>query len=182
MKNLNLFIVAFLLLSSIACNNQKNKENKEKQEQTITETDTIPATSKTSEKETNKTEQTKPAETASSITAGELEKVLFSGVEPPWTVQLKKHHVIYTEGFDGKEQFFSYTEPEPQYEDMSLEDAIRVVGENEIKIIATHGSDIINITVKKGACSDGMSDNTYPYEITYQPEGKKARKACGIVK
>ena len=41
----------------------------------------------------------------------------------------------------------------------------------------TDAPDSLTVTLKMGACSDGMSDRTYPFAVTLQVRGEK-REGC----
>lgn len=89
----------------------------------------------------------------------ELFNKQFFGTEPFWSMRFTRDGVYYTPNIGEAELPLSYA-------DIKTKSGIW-----EIKAFNDSNGYEIDITVKKENCSDGMSDNTYPYSINFEFDG-----------
>ncbi len=107
-----------------------------------------------------------------------LKKLKFFGSEPNWTLVLKETHAEYTPmGEETKRIVFD----QAPSKDKSTLSAHTKDNQNDILEVSGNlfGSVPVKIMIKKESCSDGMSDNTYPYAARLEFEDKKAYEGCG---
>lgn len=90
------------------------------------------------------------------------EVIQFGGTEPFWGGQIVGTELTYTtpENIDGTK--------------ISVE---RFTGQGGISFAGQLGGARFDLVVTPGACSDGMSDRTYPYTATLQI-GDETREGC----
>lgn len=127
--------------------------------------------------------EAKPAEASKTtgITFDELKNIKFAGVEPAWTLEFTDKNIIYNFGYEENPIELVY------YGDYDgTNQRLKQISENEVQVRFIHKSALdkgfINVaTIKKENCSDGMSDNTYPYSVKLQQETTTLH-ACGYLK
>ncbi len=131
--------------------------------------------------ETNKDKQAMDSEVVprpKGIELNELKTLKFFGVEPGWTLTFKDDHMIYTEGYEGEDIKMLY------YGDLDgSNQRLKQLSEREVQVrlvpeMAKDKAYIWTATIKKEDCSDGMSDNTYPYSISIDVE-EGTKTGCG---
>ena len=98
--------------------------------------------------------------------ARELFNKQFFGTEPFWSMRFTRDGVYYTPNIGEEEISFSYANIKAKS------------GIWEIRAFNDSTGSEIDITVKKEKCSDGMSDNTYPYSINIVTS-EDIRNGCG---
>lgn len=64
---------------------------------------------------------------------------------------------------------------------VKLSESMEPTSEKEIQIKALHSSDQYLITIIKETCSDGMSDNSYPYLIIINKNNETKLNGCGRI-
>lgn len=116
-----------------------------------------------------------------SITAADLTNAIFFGTEPNWTIKFYDNYVQYEPMGKAKEKLI-YISASGKSGNNSIEDVLQTVSDNAIAITVKSPKGKAEITVKKEACNDGMSDNSYPYSITLKTKGQSAKKGCGRIK
>lgn len=82
---------------------------------------------------------------------GDGDMLHFTGTEPFWGGQAKGSVLIYT------------TPEKPEGETITV---ARFAGRNGISLTGTLAGQAFGMAVTPGACSDGMSDRTYPFTVT----------------
>ena len=93
----------------------------------------------------------------------EGERLSFTGTEPFWGGELTGGTLIYTT-------------PEDQ-EGQAIE-VSRFAGRGGVSFSGTLGGAPLVLAASEAACSDGMSDRSYPFTITLQVRGE-TRTGCG---
>ncbi|MCG6138326.1 MAG: hypothetical protein MET45_27505 [Nostoc sp. LLA-1] len=83
-----------------------------------------------------------------------------SGTEPFWSVDVSKKEIVYSSLLDDQKQTFPYVEPLTA--SGRLADLVRVY-----RLSGKDGDNNILIIRKVDVCSDGMSDNQYPYSALF---------------
>lgn len=109
-----------------------------------------------------------------------LKDLMFLGVEPNWSLVLKETHAEYTPmGEETKRIAYNQA---PSKDKASLT-AYTTGNQNEILEISgtLPGSVSTRIMIKEESCSDGMSDNTYPYAIRLEFNGESVYEGCGRI-
>ena len=93
---------------------------------------------------------------------GENETVRFTGTEPFWGGEASASRLTYTtpEDIDGTS--------------FAIE---RFAGNNGLLLSGVMDGDQFDLTITPGACSDAMSDRTYPYVATLKI-GEEVRTGC----
>ena len=87
------------------------------------------------------------------------------GTEPFWAVYVIRDDKIVFQPADGPLVEMDLTRTDSLYPDI-------------IKYIANNTVTAIFLTIKKENCSDGMSEEVYPYSVDLNVDGKKY-KGCG---
>lgn len=176
MKTPILIITAFIVSLAIACNNNP-KTNKDE-----SRTDSVKV------EESNKTTNNeKPVEknkkqTPDALSVDDLKNAIFFGTEPNWTLKFTEDYAEYIP-MEGQTTKMYYKKNYGDRTKNKLSDVIVVVSETTLEVQANADSGGgINLTVKKEACSDGMSDNTYPYSLSIMIDEVGEQKGCGRVK
>lgn len=94
-----------------------------------------------------------------------IEEFIVRGTEPFWAVNVGRRGIVYTTP-DAKPQTFPYVAPiAAQGRPLDLVRVYRFRGSNNVLVL------------RKGACSDGMSDKQYPYSATLVM-GNTVREGC----
>jgi uncharacterized membrane protein len=93
---------------------------------------------------------------------GPDEVVHFSGTEPFWGGHVSGGTLLYTT---------------PDFQDGESVPVTRVAGRNGLSFSGDLDGKPFVLAVSPGACSDGMSDRTYPYLATLQVRGE-LRQGC----
>ncbi len=173
MKKPLLILIAMVMLFS--CNNTSKTDKEKLKEELKAEL------KEEMEKEKSQEEETQQPKTETALNAETLKTLQFNGVEPNWTLVFKEAHAEYTPMGKPMEKLFY----KKNYGDRSKPELSQVIthnSDNEIEFQGTtsegHG---LNFTIKKETCSDGMSDNEYPYSIDYMIDEFGSLKGCGRV-
>ena len=90
------------------------------------------------------------------------ETIYVGGTEPFWGGEVAGDQMLYTSPED------------PDGTSFGVE---RFTGQGGLGFSGMLGDKTIDMTVTPGACSDGMSDRTYPYTVTLQI-GEEQRTGC----
>jgi len=93
---------------------------------------------------------------------GESETIQFTGTEPFWGGEVAQGKLTYT------------TPEDPEGEEISVD---RFAGRNGVSFSGRLADQDFVMAVTPGACSDGMSDRTYPYVVTLMVRGEQ-RGGC----
>lgn len=169
MRKLSLLFVALVFIWSVGCNSDKTES-----QNTGNEQDT---TSETIEKQTTQNEREMQSE-PKGITLESLKSIKFFGTEPPWTLTFKDEHLNYSYGYENNQVKMVY------YGDHDgSNQRIKTISEDEIQVrmvseAALDKGFIWVATIKKENCSDGMSENTYPYSIKIRVQ-EGVKEGCG---
>lgn len=89
--------------------------------------------------------------------------IFFGNMDRPWTLKFKEDKIEFTPNI-GEEMIAVYYTNNPK---------VTTISNNEVQVKATPDLDkgyIWTITIKKESCSDGESDNNYPYSMHIQWE------------
>lgn len=123
----------------------------------------------------------KSESTIGALNASELKNIQFNGVEPNWTLIFKDAYAEYTEmGQNTKKIYYKRS-----YSDSSkppLSDAIFSDSERKAELQGDFGDKSVKFTIRKENCSDGMSDNNYPYSIDIMFDKSGVLQGCGRIK
>ena len=94
---------------------------------------------------------------------GEGEVINLTGTEPFWGGEIRGGQLNYTtpENIDGVQI-----------------DVIRFAGRGGLSFSGELAGETLDIAITPGACSDGMSDRSYPFAVTLQI-GDDQRMGCG---
>jgi uncharacterized membrane protein len=84
------------------------------------------------------------------------------GTEPFWSIEETKQNIVF-EKMGEKKVFFKYVDPQSA--------AGFTIEHMRIYNIDLSKNIILTVKKSKGGCSDGMSDDSYPYEATFQYGG-----------
>jgi uncharacterized membrane protein/outer membrane murein-binding lipoprotein Lpp len=107
-----------------------------------------------------------------------LKNIVFSGVEPNWSFKLKDNYAEFTE-MGMETQLIKY-EPTVPGITPTLSDFTENSQQEVLKIDGTiDGETYVAIRIKEESCSDGMSDNTYPYTIKIEFRYGSVFEGCG---
>lgn len=107
-----------------------------------------------------------------------LKNIVFSGVEPNWSFKLKDNYAEFTE-MGMETQLIKY-EPIVPGISPTLSDFTKNSQQEVLKIFGTiDGEPYVNIRIKEESCSDGMSENTYPYAVEIKFKDGSAFAGCG---
>jgi len=87
------------------------------------------------------------------------------GVEPYWSIDLHYDKLAYFE-ISQEAVWYMYTRIR------------KIDGGYEVEAERINSNDFVVITFQEGDCSDGMSDNTYPYKVTLVRQGR-TYEGCG---
>lgn len=173
MKNLFIAVVTIAIVIAGGCGENKNQTAEKNTEESSQPT-------KAAAENTDEKQQVDKAVVAEpkGISLDELKKLKFFGTEPGWTLTFKDDHMIYTEGYEGEDIKMLY------YGDLDGSgQRMKKVSDNELQVrlvpeMAKDKAYIWTATVKREECSDGMSDNSYPYSIHIDVEDG-SKKGCG---
>ncbi|MGM0377127.1 MAG: hypothetical protein ACQEQ0_10150 [Bacteroidota bacterium] len=119
------------------------------------------------------------------ITFEELQNAVFFGTEPFWSMKFRDNG-MYKEGPGQEEELFKYVVHS------GGETPVKAISENEVQVDVypenkENDSYRWHITIRKETCSDGMSENTYPYSIeiswedTEEMDSGKIGEGCGRI-
>jgi uncharacterized membrane protein len=99
------------------------------------------------------------------------EELIVSGTEPFWGITISRKGIVYTT--TESRQNFPYLAPTTA----SGRPA------DFVRVYRLRGSNNVTSTlvIKKGSCSDGMSDNKYPYSAVYI-SGNRVLEGCARAK
>lgn len=105
-----------------------------------------------------------PKAEAPAITFEDLQNAVFFGTEPFWSIKFRNNGMYYQSGPDQEKELYNYMVPS------GSETPVKALSEETVQINvwpAKNGPDSYkwHITIRKEPCSDGMSENTYPYSI-----------------
>lgn len=109
----------------------------------------------------NLTQESKPGDAFSLI--GQSEVLRFTGTEPFWGGTVSGKTLIYT------------TPENPDGTTLPVE---RFSGNNGLSFNGAMGDQSFDMAITHAACSDGMSDRTYPFTVTLRLAGE-VRQGCG---
>jgi len=90
------------------------------------------------------------------------EELRFTGTEPFWGGQVRETELIYTT---------------PENQDGQTITVERFAGRGGIAFSGLLDGSAFDLVVTEGACSDGMSDRTYPFTVTLHI-GTEERRGC----
>lgn len=107
-----------------------------------------------------------------------LKNLKFNGVEPNWTLVLKEKHAEFTPM--GKETKLIKYDKAPSKDESTLTAYTKGNLNDVLEITGTiFGSKTAKIIIEEKPCSDGMSENTYPFSIRLQYNGERVYEGCG---
>ncbi|PWD99338.1 hypothetical protein [Marinilabilia rubra] len=120
------------------------------------------------------------------ITFEDLKNAIFFGTEPFWSVEFKNSHMFYQDGPGQEKKRYNYVV------ESGISSPVKAISENAVQVNvwpAINGTDSYqrHIIIRKEPCSDGMSDNTYPYSIEINREDTEENgsgeigKGCGRI-
>jgi uncharacterized membrane protein len=93
---------------------------------------------------------------------GDTETIRFTGTEPFWSGEVANGRLTYAT---------------PENQAGETVPVRRFAGNNGLGFSGILGDRPLDMTITPGACSDGMSDRTYPYTATLQL-GEEQRRGC----
>jgi len=108
--------------------------------------------------------------------------VFFGATEENWSLKFKPGEAIYTPNIGEEPQHLMYQTGGGKHP------KIHAINENQVRIrTSAQGGYEYLYVIKKKDCSDGMSENTYPYAITIYRQGvesgwEKLGSGCGRIK
>jgi uncharacterized membrane protein len=122
-----------------------------------------------------------PPETGGDVpafTATNLELASFSGVEPFWGIVFRESHIKKSSPSGEVKLYYLKNGQMGNHE---LADVIQPISPDAVQIEATDesGGAMAVITITRERCSDGMSDNNYPYSISFTWEDGGRLTGCG---
>ncbi len=167
-------VIIFIILSG--CDSPKKDQvnqtdGAEQKTENIEQTETV--TKKANKPEMDKKEKSSVAE--------DLKKVLFFGNEPNWTLTFYDNYAEYTRmGQESAKIYYkkSYSDnSEPKLTEVAKADE-----HNTIKFQGSLDGWGTLFTIRKENCSDGMSENTYPYSIRLLFDESEELAGCGRIK
>ncbi len=120
------------------------------------------------------------------ITFEELQNAVFFGTEPFWNIKFRSSQMYYKSGPGAEEELYNYLV------EGNSKTPVKAISDNEIQVNvwpAKNGNDSYRwyIKIRKEPCSDGMSENTYPYSVEIKWEdveengSGKIGEGCGRI-
>ena len=118
------------------------------------------------------------------LNAEVLSTLTLHGTEPFWTIELYDYHAIFIspEVTDLKMYYLYKYDEDMGFGTLAESVEPQDDGSLSIRIQAEGTSDITRLTISKGECSDGMSENVYDYTVYYQFNDGYKQQACGNVR
>ncbi|WP_462319028.1 hypothetical protein [Marinilabilia sp.] len=124
--------------------------------------------------------------TEPAITFEDLQNAIFFGTEPFWSIEFKNGHMFYQDGPGQEKKIYNYVV------ESGNSTPVKAISDNAVQVKAwpaINGTDSYqwHIIIRKEPCSDGMSDNTYPYSIeinwedTEESGSGEIGKGCGRI-
>lgn len=113
--------------------------------------------------------------------ANELKKLQFNGVEPNWTLIFKENYAEYTPMGEST-QIIYYKKDYGDQSKPKLSAVAKPDGNGVIEFQGSLEGWGASFTIRKENCSDGMSDNTYPYSVDLMFDESETLKGCGRIK
>ncbi len=104
------------------------------------------------------------SESTSGLSANDLKNVVFFGNEPLWSLKLYEDYAEYIPMGQSSIKLY-YTKTYMDNSKSKLSQAIKIISDKEVEIQAQEGDGGALFTIKKESCSDGESNNKYPYKI-----------------
>ena len=116
------------------------------------------------------------------FTAKEIKNAVFMGTEPFWDITFYDSYAERNDPSDRKATF--YYMKDGTYAGHQLADAIEPASSNSVTFTIIDEAGMVPgvVTITRKSCSDGMSDNIYPYTFSLQWENGNAWKGCGRIK
>jgi uncharacterized membrane protein len=111
-----------------------------------------------------------------------LSKVTVSGTEPFWSVALHPDYASYSSpSIQSVRLNYLYPHEEATCD---LKNAAKKLNDNGVKIrLQDAESDHISVlTIYETPCSDGMSDNEYPFTVSYKVNDEETLSGCGRIR
>jgi uncharacterized membrane protein len=112
----------------------------------------------------------------------EMMGLVFYGVEPFWDIQLKETHAEYRAPDMKGVLTIDYRRDENDATKAKLSEVMRYKGNNILEIRGFMKEKSMIITIKREACSDGMSDDMHPYSVEFVHGQWGTFRGCGRVK
>lgn len=116
-----------------------------------------------------------------SLSGADLKNAVFFGVEPNWTVWFYEDYAEYEPMGQSKMKVY-YKKSYADNSRPKLSQAIKQFSKGEIQVQGDADGWGTLFTIKKEKCSDGMSDNTYPYSIKLLFDESEELSGCGRIK
>lgn len=111
-----------------------------------------------------------------------LSKMTVSGTEPFWSIELHSNYANYsTPSIQSLRLNYLYPAED---EVCDLKYATKKTDKNAVKIrLQDEESGHISIlTIHEKVCNDGMSDNEYPFTVSYKANSKETLPGCGRIR
>jgi len=118
------------------------------------------------------------SETTDDLNAESLKKMQFSGTEPFWSVKFSEDYATYSSPEDKGTKIY-YKKSYGDTSKPKLTSAIVKKSADEIEIQGSFNGVGVLFTIKKGICSDGMSEETFTHTIEIMIDESGTMQGCG---
>jgi uncharacterized membrane protein len=111
-----------------------------------------------------------------------LSQMTVSGTEPFWSIQLNANDASYsTPSIQSLKLNYLYPNEEATCD---LKHAAKTLDGNgvEIRLQDEESGHISVLTIHEEVCNDGMSDNEYPFTVSYKVNSKETLPGCGRIR
>jgi len=118
------------------------------------------------------------SESTDGLNAESLKKMQFSGTEPFWSVKFSEEYATYSSPEDAGTKIY-YKKSYGDTSKPKLTSAIVKKSADEIEIQGSFNGVGVLFTIKKGSCSDGMSEEKFTHTIDFMIDEYGSMKGCG---
>lgn len=109
-----------------------------------------------------------------------IKSIVVFGTEPFWDIKFKETHAEYNDpNFSSDIMKIYYRKDSDDQSRPKLSEVLKQVNNNTVEILCTMKNVPGKIVIKKEKCSDGMSDDSYPYSVEFKREKMNTFIGCG---
>ncbi|MEA1874202.1 MAG: hypothetical protein U9N51_07225 [Bacteroidota bacterium] len=169
---INISISLIIIAVMASCGNQKGEsDQKTDKQENLTKSDEV--------KLSDKTDESKDME---KYAVSVLSQMTVFGTEPFWAIELNVNDASYsTPSIQLLKLNYLYPNEEATCD---LKQATKKLDDNAVRIRLqdVETGHISVLTIHEKVCNDGMSENEYPFTVSYKANSKETLPGCGRIR